>query len=104
MPTSWTEWNQNKNISTLVEAINENRPNTVRSLLLRGFPADSKDEFDQTPLTVAVKKGYKEIVELLLKHNADVDVKDEYGVSPLAIALGGCPRILKSGDKSTKRA
>ncbi|XP_042911005.1 ankyrin repeat domain-containing protein 13C-A isoform X2 [Parasteatoda tepidariorum] len=54
---------------------------------LRTHDVAQKDIHGNTPLHLAVLKGYKDIVQLLLSHNAPVKVKNNLGWSPLAEAI-----------------
>ncbi|KAB8290900.1 hypothetical protein EYC80_008536 [Monilinia laxa] len=46
-----------------------------------------KDQRGRTPLWLAARKGYVEIVEYLLKHKADPSISDNDGKTPLMIGL-----------------
>ncbi|KAF5662744.1 ankyrin repeat [Fusarium heterosporum] len=48
-----------------------------------------KDNYGRTPLSWAVNKGHKEMVELLLDHGARVNYKDRSILTPLHIAVTG---------------
>jgi ankyrin repeat protein len=46
-----------------------------------------KDQYGRTPLWLAAREGYVEIVEYLLKHKADPSISDDDGITPLMVAL-----------------
>jgi len=48
---------------------------------------NAKDENDETPLHLAVRRGYNEVIGLLLAQGADVNAKNEAGVTPLHTAV-----------------
>lgn len=52
----------------------------------------------QSPLSLAVEHGHKDIVQLLLNRGADIEHSDKYGRTPLSLsASGGCRAILSLG-------
>jgi ankyrin repeat protein len=53
---------------------------------------ESINKYDsETPLIIASRKGYLEIVELLLKNRADINKSDQDGETPLHKACIGGP-------------
>lgn len=48
-----------------------------------------KDNYGRTPLSWAVNRGHRDMVELLLHHGARVNVKDRSKLTPLHIAVTG---------------
>ncbi len=58
----------------------------VVKLILAGANVNATDEYGQTSLMKASKKGHKEIVEMLIKVGADVNIKDNDGETALIIA------------------
>lgn len=63
---------------------------TVRLLLDKGVPIESRDEEGSTLLTTAAGYGETEIVRLLLERGADVQAKDEHGLTALMAAACQC--------------
>ncbi len=58
--------------------------NTIIALLSKGYPPDSKDSEEQTPLIVAEQNNQVKVVELLLETDGvDLDQKDAWGRTPL---------------------
>ena len=58
--------------------------NEVRDLLAEDrFLVYQHNELRQTPLHVAVKRDYIEIVRLLIRYHSDVSAKDSMGKTPL---------------------
>jgi ankyrin repeat protein len=55
----------------IVEAAQSNSVNQVKKFLERGDDANSMDDDDRTPLSVAVVNGNTRMIELLLSHGAD---------------------------------
>jgi ankyrin repeat protein len=49
-------------------AASENQPEMVQFLLDSKANVNAKDNFDNSPLSKASQKGYKDIVDLLRKH------------------------------------
>jgi hypothetical protein len=58
----------------------------VTSLLARGAQVNVGDWCGVTPLHLAVKNGYRGVVELLLSAGAQVDAKTTYGSTPIDFA------------------
>lgn len=52
-------------------------------LIENGSPVDNFDNNNNTPLHLACKRQYEEIVKLLLIHGADPNVEDGKGMSPM---------------------
>jgi ankyrin repeat protein len=48
----------------------------VQCLLEHGAHVDLRDQYDNTPLTLAASGGHVDAVRLLLEHNADVNSQD----------------------------
>ena len=44
---------------------------------------DTRGRESMTPMHVAAKAGYADVLSLLLEHGADVDVRDTFGITPL---------------------
>lgn len=60
---------------------------TVRSLLKKGLPVDTRDFDDRTTLHLAAKEGNVKVVEALLNESADPNVRDRWGSTPLQHAV-----------------
>ena len=56
---------------------------------------EQTDRFDNTPLHIAAKNGFKHIVDLLIAHNADVDCCNDEELTPLHL---GALCIMLEGD------
>ncbi len=54
----------------------------LKILLKSGGDRNQKDELGQTPLHLAVKKGFSSVVKELLDNGAPVDAQDTYGDTP----------------------
>lgn len=50
-------------------------------------PIDIKSSSGQTPLTLAVAKGYLEIMKLLIDRGADIECKDSLGITPIMTSV-----------------
>ena len=59
----------------------------VQRLLENGAELESKDEYQQTPLSTAAGLGQEAMVKLLLQKGAEVDSRDNEGETPLSIAV-----------------
>jgi Tfp pilus assembly protein PilF len=60
--------------------------NMVKELMLLGVPLDTKDDHDDTGLTLAADLGDTESIVLLLKFGAEVESKDNYDRTAIANA------------------
>ena len=47
---------------------------------------EQADRFDNTPMHIAAKKGYRHIVQLFIDNNADVDCCNDEDLTPLHLA------------------
>lgn len=65
--------------------------------LLRAGAVDVnvRDRFRETPLMVAVDKGYTAVVNLLLQYGADPNAQNRDGVTPLFIAVHQHPHLIR---------
>ena len=55
----------------------------VRRLLENGAEVESKEDYGQTPLSLAAEHGHAAVVELLLQKGAEVESKNNCGQIPL---------------------
>jgi ankyrin repeat protein len=69
-----------------------------------GVDIDSKDNYSQTPLLWAARKGHEAIVKLLLlQEGVDIDSKDNYSQAPLSwAASGGHEEVVKLLESKTQ--
>ncbi|XP_014294729.1 serine/threonine-protein phosphatase 6 regulatory ankyrin repeat subunit B [Halyomorpha halys] len=74
-------------ILLLNEAVFNGKATEVIKLLEAGTFLESRDDRGRTPLHIAAKCGYDEIVELLLKFGGRLSARDDNGNSPLHIAV-----------------
>lgn len=71
----------------LFAAVNENRFNDVKSLVLQGVDPNVFSAMGETPLTLAVGLNFENVVRVLLQQTkTDVNLKNKSGESPLGIA------------------
>lgn len=61
----------------------------VRLMLDLGFPLDTRDVEQSTPLHRAALRGYVDVVNLLLERRAPLELKNVYGATPLGMCLWG---------------
>ncbi|HNY12227.1 MAG TPA: ankyrin repeat domain-containing protein, partial [Candidatus Wallbacteria bacterium] len=80
--------------SQLIEAVADNKPDRVKSLLNSGARADSRLGNGDTVLMVAVKAGFHEIIKALLEKGADANFKNDKNQTPLTYAIS-------SGDEKS---
>ena len=59
----------------------------VTRLLQQGAQLEAKNEYDQTPLILAIEHGHREVIIQLLHAGAQVDARDEIGQTPFLAAL-----------------
>jgi len=89
--------NPESDISTVLQAARENRPDVLKKLIEEGEPIDDKDEGGRTALHWAAMKGHTECVRLLTKE-VSIHDKDIYGKTALHwAAVNGrteCVRLL----------
>ncbi|MCA9441014.1 MAG: ankyrin repeat domain-containing protein, partial [Candidatus Omnitrophica bacterium] len=73
--------------SSFQQIVRDQNLEVLRSLLEKDPSlANRKDEFEGTPLHMAVSVGNADIVTLLLEHGARVDTQSKYHRTPLHIA------------------
>ena len=70
----------------LHEAVEADQCDVVQVLLQHGVPPDIQGKGKQTPLHLAVSKGYVNCVRALLEGGADIKVRDDLGHDALAKA------------------
>ncbi|GFF96244.1 hypothetical protein IFM53868_08439 [Aspergillus udagawae] len=59
----------------------------IKRLLAHGYDVNTKDSEQQTPLSLAVRKGYLKVVNLLLcQRDIDINVADTQGMTPIWLA------------------
>ena len=80
------EMEDNKMCSALIWAIDYNRVDAARLLLLSGADVDKASVGGWTPLMWASKHGHVHIVHLLLRHNADKDIKSNTGMTAIDLS------------------
>lgn len=76
-------------MSNLREAVISNNVEQVKALISQGVNIDDTDGSDYgSPLHLAARNGYTEIITLLLDAGADINLKNEdMGATPLMIAV-----------------
>lgn len=85
----------------IVEAAQSNSVSQVRKFLDSGADVNSIDEYDQTPLSMAVYKENTSMIKLLLVHGADAYKVDKGGSSPM---YGAITHACLCGKESSVRA
>jgi ankyrin repeat protein len=55
-------------------------------LIENGAYVNAKDKFGSTPLHLAAKNAYIEVVRLLLEHGADPNIKNFFGKTAIDLA------------------
>jgi ankyrin repeat protein len=71
---------------SLNEAVRLNDIVLIKGLIDAGADVNFKDQLDETPLHVAVIRGYREIAALLIEKGADIGARDVRGLTPLHAA------------------
>ena len=74
--------------ASLLIAVDKNNKDMVTLLLKNGANPDYEaGYYSDTPLHLAISKGFDDIVKLLLDKKADVNLKNSYGNTPLHVAV-----------------
>lgn len=71
----------------IVQAAQSNSVNQVKMFLERGDDPESMDDFDRTPLSVAVDNGNASMIRLLLAHGANAYKLGQGEMTPMASAI-----------------
>ena len=66
----------------LIDAAVQGNIERVGALLDQGVAVDSRDDYQQTPLTCASYHGHRAVATLLLDREADVNAENVYGGTP----------------------
>lgn len=77
----------------LLKACGTGDSRTVSKLLEEGADIETKDQYNQTPLSWASAKGHRIIVKMLLERGADLESHDSFEQTPLL-------RAAKNGHKA----
>jgi len=77
------------------------RLNIIKFLVQNGVNPDKPNKENQTPLHLACKFQYPEIVEYLISLDVNVNYQDNYGATPFHYALQGQLKLMEP-DKSLK--
>jgi ankyrin repeat protein len=66
----------------------------ARLLVEAGSPLETRGERENTPLLLACRQGFADVVKALLARGANADATDDYGSSAITLAAeGGFPQI-----------
>jgi len=80
----------------LLNAAKKGQTETVRSLLKRKLPLESRDKEGKTLLMLAAEHGHADTVQFLLEKGADPTLRDREGYNAYALALlNGREQVLK---------
>lgn len=67
----------------------------VKYLIKNKENLNKTDEYMETPLHLAVRRGYESVVSLLISHGADLNRQNQKGLTPLGLAVRwGTKKIL----------
>ncbi len=77
--------------SGLIKALEHNRFDEARELILKKKGINAQNEYDQSPLILALEAGQADLARLLVEAGAEVNVKSKMYSTPLLVAT-------RSGD------
>lgn len=72
---------------SLHEAITQENPKLVKSLIKKGADVNEPDDYEVTPLHYAVDREHREIVKMLVNAGARSNVEDNLGKTALHKAI-----------------
>lgn len=85
------------NKSALMNAITNNDINTVTTLLQQKVDSNITYKYGLTPLMIAARFGFNDIVKTLLNHQAGIHAKDNLGLTALMFAANyGQNKVVKT--------
>jgi ankyrin repeat protein len=75
----------------LFQAVKDGNIGTARAALAAGADptANDNDQWQQTPLHLAVERGHTDLGQLLIDKGADPDARDDWQETPLHLAARG---------------
>jgi ankyrin repeat protein len=71
----------------LIEALQQQRFDEARELILKGKGINKVDEFNQNPLLLALEAGRFDLARLLVEAGAEVDIESKMYKTPLQVAV-----------------
>jgi hypothetical protein len=71
----------------LIEALNEERFEDARKLIVKGKGINKVNEYNQNPLLLALEAGQFDLARLLIKAGSDVNIKSKMYMTPLRVAV-----------------
>jgi len=79
---------KNENLQNFLHiVIPENLIESVKCLIKKGININAADNFDETPIMIAAKYGYTEIIQELLDANANVNFESQNGYTAIEFAI-----------------
>jgi ankyrin repeat protein len=78
-----------KKYTTIHEAIEANDVQGVQDLLDQGVDPCQRDDYERTPLGLAVKKNFPDIITVLVKAGVPVDYRNDENNTSLYVAVEG---------------
>ena len=103
---------RNSNGSTLIHAILINPSSTldeqkimdiIQKLIVKNVSINAMNEYNQTSLHLASKRGYYNILDLLIELKADLNKVDNYGNSPIHYLIDNFVGECKENEYFTSR-